>query len=535
MVSKRGSSKKENEGSPIILVAEPQLVLRQKMKTLLAEAGYGVLLCEDGPKAVEAVYQARPSLVLASITLPHVTGYQVCRLIKNDPAIQSIPVLLCLESQEPSETEASSEKLNTFWGYKAGADGFFPHTHRLLNEPDAGQALLDLVKTTLTLYQKLSAEPQAPSTMEHAAPLEPLIPVRLNQILDKSLIEATLMNEFRKLTDLCHDVSLLNHLLFSLMESILDYDLLAIFYNEPTRDPRLVTFHVPEGKALPAAAVEPLKQAFFARLSVSVLPRATEDHPANTAIAEVIGTVDEAAPFKEEILTQFDHGSLHECHAAMGTREPAGLIGAVMIVSKNPSVDFERIFPYHLILSELNHLMKVRYLYGQAFVRSITDGWTGLFNHRYFMRVLEQEYQRSRRYGLPLTLAMLDLDHLRQFNQDWGFSAGDEILRHIANLTLISFRTVDVVARSASEELYILFPETELEMAQVACQRFLTRLAETPLEWSGETISPTVSIGLAEAGEDCPSLSQLLHDAETALRLAKERGCNRIELSTRSG
>lgn len=156
-----------------------------------------------------------------------------------------------------------------------------------------------------------------------------------------------------------------------------------------------------------------------------------------------------------------------------------------------------------------------------------TDALTGLPNRRFFMAQLAGELARRHRYGHPLSLLMLDLDHFKQVNDRWGHAAGDEALRLFADSVQCCLRTQDVVGRLGGEEFAILLPETAENVALPVAERIRARLEQTPLPSSKGESHVTVSIGVTQA-QDSDDLESLLHRADQALYAAKERGRNRV-------
>ena len=86
------------------------------------------------------------------------------------------------------------------------------------------------------------------------------------------------------------------------------------------------------------------------------------------------------------------------------------------------------------------------------------DQLTGMLNRREFDRILAEEEERSRRFGHPFSLVMMDIDHFKKVNDQYGHQAGDAVLRHLADILLHSFRELDVVARVGGEEFVVLLP-----------------------------------------------------------------------------
>jgi two-component system, cell cycle response regulator len=152
------------------------------------------------------------------------------------------------------------------------------------------------------------------------------------------------------------------------------------------------------------------------------------------------------------------------------------------------------------------------------------DDLTGLPNRRQAMRHLADHSALSARYGHPLTVALLDIDHFKQFNDTFGHSAGDEILKTVAGTLKDSTRASDSVSRIAGDEFLILLPHQRLSAAQEWSQRFREALAGRKHSLRGAEISLTVSIGLAERTATLSTPEELLEAADRALYGAKHAG-----------
>ena len=161
---------------------------------------------------------------------------------------------------------------------------------------------------------------------------------------------------------------------------------------------------------------------------------------------------------------------------------------------------------------------------------SLTDELTGLPNRRAFKRRLEDEVARVQRYGFPLSFTLIDLDHFKVINDDFGHAAGDEVLRVYSRNILSIFRHHDMVARYGGEEFAVLLPNTDCDGAIRALNKVRRRASETRWQING-TVSkvPTFSAGVSlyKPGE---SASAFIERADKALYRAKHLGRNRIEL-----
>ena len=157
------------------------------------------------------------------------------------------------------------------------------------------------------------------------------------------------------------------------------------------------------------------------------------------------------------------------------------------------------------------------------------DELTLAYNRRHFFELGARELERAARYSLQTSLAMIDIDHFKDINDELGHAAGDVVLRALVEAMKKQVRSIDVIGRIGSEEFAILLPETPLEPAKVMAERIRSAIAGTSFDEAGLP-GPrriTVSIGVApyQPGE---TLSDLLKHADEALYRAKHAGRDRV-------
>lgn len=158
---------------------------------------------------------------------------------------------------------------------------------------------------------------------------------------------------------------------------------------------------------------------------------------------------------------------------------------------------------------------------------AVTDELTGLYNRRYFFKKLDEEFERTRRYGQTLSLIITDVDNFKSFNDSYGHQAGDDILREVAELIKKSCRESDTPARYGGEEFAIILPATTREGAAAMAEKLRKKVSEGRI--NGRNFTVTISIGISVlTPEDAYSPTTLIYDADSALYRAKEQGKNRI-------
>lgn len=165
-------------------------------------------------------------------------------------------------------------------------------------------------------------------------------------------------------------------------------------------------------------------------------------------------------------------------------------------------------------------------------VENITDPLLGIYNRRYMEQRLKEETARANRYNLPLSLAILDVDHFKRVNDAYGHPIGDEVLRRLCDTLRAKVREVDLFARYGGEEFVVVLPNTGEREAWRLAERLRKAAEESPIviESGGRLeFKTTVSIGTSTCAAGTRDGEQLLRAADQALYRAKSSGRNRVE------
>jgi diguanylate cyclase (GGDEF)-like protein len=160
---------------------------------------------------------------------------------------------------------------------------------------------------------------------------------------------------------------------------------------------------------------------------------------------------------------------------------------------------------------------------------SIRDGLTDLFNHRYSIELVANEFERVGRYEGGLSLLMIDIDHFKTINDQHGHMVGDAVLREVARVLKDTLRTVDALGRYGGEEFVALLPHTSYEEALQTGERLRRAIHEHRFRTGDRELSASISVGVGcypSASVDSPD--SLIRSADKALYRAKEAGRNRV-------
>ncbi len=158
------------------------------------------------------------------------------------------------------------------------------------------------------------------------------------------------------------------------------------------------------------------------------------------------------------------------------------------------------------------------------------DGLTGLYNHRFFREMIEQELSRSRRHERSFSVLFIDIDHFKQYNDTHGHLAGDELLKTLARLLQERCRSSTIAARYGGEEFVLLAPETDAEGARQFAEILRSTVEQYP--FAGRETQPlgavTLSLGLATFPHDGQDTTSLIDHADKALYVSKHNGRNAV-------
>jgi diguanylate cyclase (GGDEF)-like protein len=213
----------------------------------------------------------------------------------------------------------------------------------------------------------------------------------------------------------------------------------------------------------------------------------------------------------------------------------SGEISAVFAVHGIQEEDLARV---EVLSAYLVLLIKKIKLYETVRELAIVDELTQVFVRHHFLERLEEELQRSMRFKLPLTVLMLDIDHFKRYNDDFGHLVGDATLKEVANLLKSSLRRVDLVGRYGGEEFLVAMPETRIANATEVAERIRSNIARHDFQVYNVRTKVTVSQGImvfnGENAEGTGGLNakdlakELIRKADESMYRAKEEGRNRV-------
>ena len=215
-----------------------------------------------------------------------------------------------------------------------------------------------------------------------------------------------------------------------------------------------------------------------------------------------------------------------------------GEMSAALMIEGTEGDDLAK---FEVLAAYLTLQVKKNRLYETVKERSIRDGLTGLFVRRHFLERFDEELKRSLKHRLSLAVLMLDIDHFKRYNDEYGHLAGDTTLKQVAGLLRENLRKVDIVGRYGGEEFIVVIPETRQETALEVAERVRSSIARHQFRIYNDETKVTVSIGISlfpesvsnrplEEADLSELTSELIRQADLALYRAKEEGRNRVVL-----
>jgi DNA-binding response OmpR family regulator len=197
----------------LLLIEDSPTQLLTVKRTLEAE-GYVILEARSGAEGLVRAYNEQPDLIISDVVMSGINGYQLCRLVKNDPELSSTPVMLL------TKLDGSIDR---FWGMKSGADRYIP------KEP----GFPTLIKAVREMLGEAAAQPRLRILGDATkSPTPEDINNRLNQLLERLLFEATIVDEVRRIGEDILDLEVISEKLFALMSSIITYQSCALVVNQ---------------------------------------------------------------------------------------------------------------------------------------------------------------------------------------------------------------------------------------------------------------------------------------------------------------
>jgi two-component system, cell cycle response regulator len=488
-----------------ILIVDDSKTQLQTLKILLTKSGHEVITAIDGVQGIQVALDTAPDLVVSDIVMPNINGYQLCRLLKNEEKTKHTPIILLT---------MLNRNLDRFWGLRAGADLF------LTKEMGFENLVIEInnIIEKMPFWQEPDRRIQKNSITAVDVIDKAFYQEKINSILDASLMESIITNEFRNISEYISNDKLMIDSIILLLESILEYNAAGIFFNDVNEDKAKTLKLSISGVNFNEDIINLIKSASF---DVFLNKNYAKDETFYSIcnIEEIGNTfIKSMDEFKSKLIIPLTYED--------------NILGGICLFHKDSNKFDINSKIFNLVIKELKHLMRIKWLYSETKFLSIVDSLTKLYNRRFFEQTLDREFSRAKRYGNNLSLAIIDIDFFKNINDRYGHQFGDYVLQEISSMIKNFLRKTDYVARYGGEELAIIFPETALSSAIIPLDRIRNSIKERGFLYNEELVNVTVSVGVTNVNPDIKTNEILIKKADELLYKAKNLGRDRIEMDS---
>lgn len=431
-----------------ILIVDDDKVIRQTLRTVLEEEGYKVLEADNGASGLQLIKMEHPDLVVLDVILPDLDGIKICRAVKSDPQLSKTLILM---------TTSKGSKEDVIRGLESGADDYvvkpFDKSEflaRIKTSLRAGHLLRELEREKGDLMAILDISNAITSTLDSKEVLYSIVK-KISEVIDVSRcsivrIDASENKGFVVATNEDPDI-------FNIEIDLNKYpEILKVLETK-----NIVVVNDIKKDPLVESVRNNLEKVCFH--SLLVLPVIMKQN--------VIGTILLRTARRDR---SFSEREIQFCQIVANAAANA-LINASLFESME--------------LANI-HLVKL----------ATTDGLTGIFNHRYFYKRLDEEFNRSERYNTPLSAIMMDVNNFKEINDSYGHRTGDRVLKELAIVLKSIIRKSDIVARYGGDEFIILLPQTNRQGAEIEARRVDQSISEHIFE-STSAIRLLISYGIS--------------------------------------
>ena len=388
------------------------------------------------------------------------------------------------------------KKLDKFWASQSGANRFIQKDADFKN-------IIQIAEEICGEFPVSQRYKDALQTYEFDE--EGIIP-QINKILDDALMKATITNEFRNLIDYTSDDKVIAERIFKILSTIIEYEAACIYFHSPDGSTKKRLIFDKQGCKL--------KDNVYLDIWRQVLPDFIEDFEIEKVTESTSENIVESA---DEFQSRKEFDFYYENN----------LIGKVCFYSTQ-NVEWNKLKFMPTAKSELDLYLRLKFLYVKTCYLSITDELTKLYTRRHLDSVIIQEFERAKRYGTIISVAMADIDNFKMINDTYGHQAGDYVLREVSKIFIDTLRKTDFVYRYGGEEICILMPETCIQNVIMPLERIRKNIENKHFIHNNQQIQVTISVGATTYAKDMRFPSDLIERADAALYKAKKTGKNKV-------
>ncbi|MDR1727774.1 MAG: diguanylate cyclase [Acidobacteriota bacterium] len=465
-------------GAPRILVVDDEPINIQVLKNLLSIRDYSVTTAYNGAEALDLFAQgAEFDIILLDVMMPKMSGYEVCRRLREDYSLFELPILMLT---------AKNQVQDVVLGFQSGANDY-------VQKPFDKDELLARVRTLLSLRKAVSDAIETEKQFENEK--------------QKRMFEETLREVTRAITSTLDLKEVLEKILEA-MSQFIDFDKSAVLLSEGDNFVVKSNNGFGASRVAEGMPVDVVRDKFVNKITLT---------------REAVISNDLDTCFREDAPAGGDGGGVL---AGIPVIYRDDLLGVIVMSCRDKAVSKELLFT---LAGQAGVAIQNARLFEKINTMATRDGLTGLYNRRYFFELAEMEFARYKRYGSPLSVLMMDIDHFKGINDKYGHAIGDRVLTHLARKLDTLLRESDIVGRYGGEEFAVLLPETQPDVASVIAER-IRKAIEDDVVWTDGfgVVRYTLSIGVGAFARESESVAEVFNAADKRLYEAKEAGRNRV-------
>jgi diguanylate cyclase (GGDEF)-like protein len=535
-----------------LLYIEDDAESREMMADILNQHGFKFLGASRGLEGIRVATREKPDLILLDISLPDMDGYEVTTLIKSIKSLENIPIIaLSVDTEDKARERILSAGCEGFISKPIDISEFLQSIEEYLGGRKESVAPEDekkyLTEYNIRLGEKLQNK------------IEELEKVNLNLIsmndeLNLSQSQLTdynnrlyAMNNIANILRLQNSPSEILEILPEKMIEGFGIDRCLIFEylkdNERLQPVYAAGISEKHIKKLKFKFDRPLYEKLKEDLKILWIQNKDEisnDHlykmaqslnSTSFAIGALAGFSSrrDATKIFQSIVAHPEYEDDNE----LSIKTPKKYI--IFIdrgIQQKQFASYEiRVLKAFLQTTSIIHENMLLYhkmmkLYRIKEQEAITDGLTNVFNYRFFQTQIERELVRSDRHGKSFSVAMIDIDNFKQYNDTHGHLIGDEALRIIAQTIIKNIRKSDILARYGGDEFVMILPELDKNQSKALAEKLCAVIRETkvPKKRTAIKVNLTVSLGISTFPDDGNTEDELLKKADEALYKAKDLG-----------
>ncbi|MEZ5757267.1 MAG: PleD family two-component system response regulator [Emcibacteraceae bacterium] len=449
-----------------VLVVDDVLHNVKLLEAKLRSEYFDVLTAMNGLDALEIIEKEQPDIILLDVMMPGMDGFEVCRRVKQNPAVAHIPIIMVTALDQPKDR---------VMGLEAGADDF-------LTKPIQDLPLFARVKSLVRLKVLMDELRMRNST---GAAFGSVGTNDINTPLKFDDSKILLIEDYERVA---------NRIISYLENTVGSIDL------DNVSGGKIVTQNLEQYDLFIISLS--LREADGLRLCSSLRSAEVTRH---TPILVLIDDGDNKNLIQAMELGVTDY-----------VTRP--IDGNELVARVKSQIRHKRYADY--LRGKMKKNMEM----------AVTDAVTNLYNRHFLDTHLENIFSVANDKQTNVSLLMLDIDHFKKINDTYGHASGDEVLEEFSKRISSNIRSIDLAARYGGEEFVVVMPETDAGFALFIAERLRKTISDEPFRISGSDhpINVTVSIGVSIVSESCNTKEKLFAEADKGLYKAKETGRNKV-------